>query len=164
MVIGKELNSPLILPENVYNIDETGVLLIVLNSLKVLVGKNELCNYRATGVHLRRRSIPPPPYCLAGCAPRSTWTVHPTPGWHFGHTETGYTDTAISLFWIQHLFDPQTKARAKDRPRMLINDGFGTHESLEIMKYCWGNNIILVGCRHIPPISFSRAMLEPSAR
>lgn len=43
------------------------------------------------------------------------------------------------------MFDPQTKDRAKDRPRILISDGFGTHESLEIMQYCYENNITL--CR-----------------
>lgn len=26
---------------------------------------------------------------------------------------------------------------------MLINDGFGTHESLELLKFCHENNIIL---------------------
>jgi molybdopterin/thiamine biosynthesis adenylyltransferase len=49
-VIGRELNDPNILPENVYNMDETEVLLSVLNSLKVLVGKNNLRNGRGTGV------------------------------------------------------------------------------------------------------------------
>ncbi len=38
-VIGRELA---VLAENIYNLDETGVLLSVLNSLKVLVGKSEL--------------------------------------------------------------------------------------------------------------------------
>ncbi len=41
-VIEKELASPLIFAENIYNIDETGVLLSILNSLKVLVGKTSL--------------------------------------------------------------------------------------------------------------------------
>jgi hypothetical protein len=49
-VIGKELASPIILLENTYNMDETGVLLSILNSLKVLVGKNELKTYRGAGV------------------------------------------------------------------------------------------------------------------
>jgi hypothetical protein len=154
-VIGKELANPQILAENIYNMDETGVLLSVLNSLKVLVGKNELRNYRGAGV---KRTLITAIECVSAdgrylhpliiwpaATHRSTWTVHPTPGWHFGHSETGYTDTAISLYWIQNVFDPQTKARARDNPRILINDGFGTHESLEIMKFCYENNIIL--CR-----------------
>jgi hypothetical protein len=49
-VIGKELHDPAIVPENVYNMDETGVLLGVLNSLKVLVSKQDLRNCRGTGV------------------------------------------------------------------------------------------------------------------
>jgi hypothetical protein len=49
-VIKKELANPLILAKNTYNIDKTGVLLSVLNSLKVLVDKNKLRNYRGAGV------------------------------------------------------------------------------------------------------------------
>lgn len=55
-VIEKELADPQILPENIYNMDETRVLLSVLNSLKVLVGKDELRDYRGVG----RRSVSPP--------------------------------------------------------------------------------------------------------
>ena len=55
--------------------------------------------------------------------------------------------------WIQPLacagcslfFDPCTRPRAQGRPRILINDGFSIHESLEILKYCFEQNIIL--CR-----------------
>ena len=49
-MIGKELASPIVLVENIYNIDETGVLLSVLNSLKVLVGRHELKTQRGVGV------------------------------------------------------------------------------------------------------------------
>jgi hypothetical protein len=45
-VIGKELSDPAFVPENVYNMDETGVLLSALSSLKVLVSKQDLRNYR----------------------------------------------------------------------------------------------------------------------
>lgn len=43
------------------------------------------------------------------------------------------------------MFDPQTKERANQQPRVLICDGFGTHETLEILEFCFENNIIL--CR-----------------
>src|SRR5205823_14758024 len=45
--------------------------------------------------------------------------------------------------WYRNVFDPQTKSRAKGRPRLLINDGFGPHESLEVMQFCHENSIIL---------------------
>ena len=50
IVIGKELNDPAIVAENVYNMDETGVLLSVLSSLKVLVSQDGLRSYRGAGV------------------------------------------------------------------------------------------------------------------
>jgi hypothetical protein len=49
-VIREVLQDPDILPENAYNMDETGVLLSKLGSVKVLVGKDDLRDYRGTGV------------------------------------------------------------------------------------------------------------------
>jgi hypothetical protein len=46
---------------------------------------------------------------------------------------------------MKHVFDAQTKARAGNKPRLLISDGFAAHESLEVLKFCFENNIIL--CR-----------------
>ena len=154
-MIGKELSNPAIVPENVYNMDETGVLLSVLGSLKVLVSRQNLKNYRGAGV---KRTLVTAIECISAdgrcltpliiwpaATHRSTWTTYPTPGWHFACSKTGYTDTEISLYWIKYVFDPQTKARTNHKPRILISDGFGTHESLELQKFAFENNIIL--CR-----------------
>src|SRR5437016_3230838 len=115
-MIGKELHSPAIVPENVYNIDETGVLLNVLSSLKVLVSKQDLRNCKGAGI---RRTLVTAIECISAdrrsLAPlivwpasthQSTWMTHPTPGWHFACSKIRYTDTKISLYWIQHVFDP----------------------------------------------------------
>jgi hypothetical protein len=79
----------LILTENIYNMDETGVLLSVLNSLKVLVGRNELRDYRGAGV---KRTLITAIECISAdgrylypliiwpaATYRSTWTIHLTP-------------------------------------------------------------------------------------
>jgi hypothetical protein len=132
----------------------TGVMLSMLNSVKVLIGKEELKTYRGTGVN--REQITAIECISADCrhldpliiwptSHRRSWTTHSTAGWHYSHSASGYTDTAISLHWIQHVFHPLTKERAGKRPRALINDGFGTHESLELLKFCQENIIIL--CR-----------------
>jgi hypothetical protein len=154
-VIGKELSNPEVLPENTYNMDETGILLSLLKSIKVLVGKDEMKTHRGTGV---KRTLITAVECVAAdghflnpliiwpaSTHRSSWTTHPTPGWHYAHSASGYTDSAISLYWIKHVFDPLTRDRAGKRPRILVNDGFGTHESLDLLKFCSENNIIL--CR-----------------
>jgi hypothetical protein len=38
------------LPENVYNIDKTGVMLYKLGSVKVLIRKDDLQDYRGTNI------------------------------------------------------------------------------------------------------------------
>jgi hypothetical protein len=48
-VIGKELNDPAIFRENVYNMDETEVLLSILSSLKILIEKDGL-TFRRAGI------------------------------------------------------------------------------------------------------------------
>jgi hypothetical protein len=152
-IIAKELHDPTIVPENVYNMDETGVLLSVLCSLKVLVSKEDLKNCRGAGVQRTLvtavecvsadgRSLPPL-IIWPTSTHRSTWTTHPTPGRRFACSKTGYTDTQISLHWMRNVFNPLTKPRVNHKPRILINDGFGTHQSLGLMKFCFENNIIL---------------------
>ena len=49
-LIGRELDQSMILPKNVYNTDETGVMLNDPKSLKVLVGTDDLRTYRGAGV------------------------------------------------------------------------------------------------------------------
>lgn len=45
----------------------------------------------------------------------------------------------------QVCIDPQTKGHANKKPQMLICDGFGMHETLEVQEFCFENKIIL--CR-----------------
>ena len=49
-VMEKELHAPTMLQEIVYNMDETGTLLSASKSLRVLVGRDDLRNYRGAGV------------------------------------------------------------------------------------------------------------------
>jgi len=154
-IIGRELSDPAITPDNVYNMDETGILLNVQGSLKVLISDQDSRNYRGAGV--KRELVTAIEYISAdrrflnpliiwpASTHRSPWTTHETPGWHYVYSKTGYTNTEISLYWIQHVLDPLTKARANHKPRILINDGLGTHESPELMRHCLENRIVLCG-------------------
>jgi hypothetical protein len=49
------LDGPDILSENVYNMDETGVMLSKLNSVKVLVANNDVRDYR--GARVKRKIV-----------------------------------------------------------------------------------------------------------
>ena len=154
-VISRVLQDPSVLQQNVYNMDETGVMLSKLNSVKVLVGKDNQRGYR--GARVKRTTVTAIE-CVSGdgrclnpmiiwpaSTHRANWITHPTPGWHYAYSESGYTDSYLSLQWLKLVFDPQTKERASQKPRVLICDGFGTHETLEALEFCFENNIIL--CR-----------------
>ena len=154
-VIRKVLEDPDVLQDNVYNMDETGVMLSKLNSVKVLVSKDNKRGYR--GARVKRTTVTAIE-CVSGdgrclnpmiiwpaSTHRANWITHPTPGWHYAYSDSGYADFHISLQWLKLVFDPQTNERANGKPRVLICDGFGTHESLEILEFCFENNIIL--CR-----------------
>jgi hypothetical protein len=69
--------------------------------------------------------------------------MFPTPEWQYACTATSYTDSYVSLQWLKRIFDPETKERANKKPQVLICDGFGMHETLEILKFCFANNIVL---------------------
>jgi DDE superfamily endonuclease len=130
-------------------------MLSMLGSVKVLVGKDDRRDYRGAGV---KRTMVTAIECISASGEslnpmiiwpasthRSNWTTHPTPGWVYACSESSYNDSQISLEWTKGVFDPQTKARANQKPRMLMCDGFRTHEALEILEFCFENNIIL--CR-----------------
>jgi hypothetical protein len=118
-VIGKVLEDPAILPENVYNMDETGVMLSMLGSVKVLLGKDDPRDYR--GAVVKRTTVTAiecisangrflsPMIIWPATTHRSNWTTFPTPGWHYALSDSGYTDSKISLEWLKRVFDPQTR-------------------------------------------------------
>lgn len=154
-VIGPEIHRPDVESQNWYNMDETGIMLSMLGTVKVLIGKDDRRNYRGAGV---KRTMVTAIECVSASGEhlhpmiiwpasthRSNWTTYPTPGWTFALSETGYNDSYLSLKWIKEVFDPQTKARANGKPRVLVCDGFGTHETLEVLGFCFENNILL--CR-----------------
>jgi len=154
-IIGPVLQESDVLKENVYSMDETGIMLSQLGSVKVLVSKDNQQGCR--GARVKRTTITAID-CVSGdgrflhpmiiwpaSTHRSNWSTWPTPGWHYGFSDSGFTDSYLSLQWLKLVFDPQTKERAGCKPRLLLCDGFGTHETLEVLEFCFENNIIL--CR-----------------
>jgi hypothetical protein len=129
-VISRVLQDSSILPENAYNIDETGVMLSMLGSVKVLVGKDDIWGHRGTSV---KRTMVTAKECISAdgrslhpliiwpaSIHQSNWTTtHSTPGWHCRFSKNRYNNLKISLEWLMCVFDPQTKAIANGKPRML---------------------------------------------
>ena len=150
-----QLEETGVMQENVYNMDETGVMLSVLGSSKYLVSAEMQKTHRGAGskrtlitavecISADGRSLPPL-IIFPGVDLRSNWVCHEALGWQFACSKKGYMNSAINLEWMQKVFDPSTRERANGRPRILINDGFETHESLDVLTFCFENNIVL--CR-----------------
>ena len=154
-IIGQVLQDCDALQENVYNMDEMGVMLCQLGSVKVLVSRESQRGCR--GAHVKRTTITAiecvsadgrylhPTTIWPASTHRSNWSTWPTPRWHYGFSDSGFADSYLSLQWLELVFDPQTKDRAGHKPRVLVCDGFGTHETLGVLEFCFENNIIL--CR-----------------
>jgi len=49
-VIGRVIYDPVILLENCYNIDKTGVILSIFGFIKILISKDNLYNYKGAEI------------------------------------------------------------------------------------------------------------------
>ena len=128
----------------------------MLGSVKVLVGKDDARDYR--GARVKRTTVTAIE-CISGDgrymniwpAPthRSNWTICPTPGWHYACSDSGYTDSQITMEWLQSIFNPQSRATADGKPRL---------------EFCFANNIVSVVCPLKPPINSSHVILRSLLR
>lgn len=110
--------------------------------MTVLVSKHDRTNSRGAVVEPESITVEecvsaigialPPTVVWPALTHRSTWIAHETPDWHFGLSEKGYVDTKISLYWIRQVFEHWTRDRMNDKPRVLINNGFAIHETVNL--------------------------------
>ena len=96
-VIGEISKNSAVRAENVYNMDETGVMLSMPGSVKALVPKDDRRNYR--GARIKRTTVTAiecisadgrylkPMIIWPASTHRSNWTTFSTPGWHYAISE-----------------------------------------------------------------------------
>jgi hypothetical protein len=144
-IIEEVLQRPDVHRRNVYNMDETRTMLSVPKTVKVVVNKDN--KQASKGVRINRTNVTAiecvsadgrylnPMIIWPASTHRANWTTHKTPGWYYATSEKGSTDSYISLQWLKQIFDPETKELAAQNPRVLNNDGFGTHETLEVLQF-----------------------------
>ena len=113
-VIGKVLRDPTVRAGNVYDMDETGIMLSMPGSVKVLVGKNDVQGCR--GARVKRTTVTAiecistdgrylkPMIIWRATTHRSNWTAFEIPGWQYTCNESGHTDSKISLEWLKRNF------------------------------------------------------------
>jgi hypothetical protein len=63
-------------------------------------------------------------------------------GAFFAVSDNRWTNNNIALYWVQHIFDAQTKARAGSGYRLLLLDGHASHYNYPFLEYCINNQIV----------------------
>lgn len=144
-----------IVPDDIYNFDETGFQMGVISTAKVVTGSERARNPKlvqpgdrewvtiiagvnATGWALRTMII------LKGKMHQSCWyETEGLPGdWVIGVSDNGWTTDKLGLYWLKEVFNKDTLLRTKGKYRLLILDGHGSHASAEFDWFCSENNII----------------------
>jgi hypothetical protein len=157
-----------ILDTDIYNFDETGFMMGVAATSKV-VTRSETVG-RATTVQPGNRDwvttieyintsgwMTPPFVILSGKLHQASWYKDLAADWAVAVSDNGWTIDKLGFEWLKH-FDAYTKERTTGAYRLLILDGHGSHATPEFDGYCTEQKIISLSCLLIPLTSFSHLM------
>ena len=157
-----------ILPDDIYNFDETGFAMGLVSTAKV-VTRADYYGRRSVIQPGNREWVTtvetvnalgwclPPMIIFKGKRYIESWFCSDLPhDWRFEVSPNGWTNDEIGLRWLQKLFIPATTSRTRGRYRLLILDGHGSHLTPEFDKICTDNDVIPI-C--MPP--HSSHLLQP---
>jgi hypothetical protein len=161
-LLGDKIKEYNIEPRNIYNMDEKGFLIGVLSKMKRVFSRRRydqgeikqiiqdgnrewittIACICADGSYLTPSLI----YQAASGNIQDSWLQDFDPTEHkafFVSSPSGWTNNQLGLAWLKQVFDCETKAKARRSYRLLILDGHGSHVTMEFIKYCDDNRILL---------------------
>lgn len=157
-----------ILDEDIFNFDETGYMLGIASTTKVVTsvdrpkpkqiqpGNREW----ATAIECvnSRGWCLPPMVIFKGKVHLSAWYENSDlpHDWRLAVSENGWTTNELGLTWIREVFEPNTAPHAVGKYRLLILDGHSSHATPEFDQFCKDHDIITL-C--MPP--HSSHLLQP---
>ncbi|CBF88708.1 hypothetical protein AN0826.2 [Aspergillus nidulans FGSC A4] len=141
-----------ILPDDIYNFDETGFAMGLCAHQKVIT-KSESCGRRPVLQPGNREWVTAiesisasgwalPILIFKGKQYNQAWFTGLPPDWRFEISTNGWTTNEISLRWLQKQFIPSTEHRTRGRYQLLVLDGHGSHLTPEFDQICTDHNII----------------------
>ncbi|EEA25964.1 hypothetical protein TMatcc_005785 [Talaromyces marneffei ATCC 18224] len=157
-----------ILPEDIYNFDETGFAMGLCATAKVITGSDRYARPKllqpgnrewVTAIEATNSTgwaIPSYIIFKAKKNVRLGWFDDLPSDWKINISENGWTTDQIGLEWLKTHFIPYINGRSMGSYRMLILDGHGSHLTAEFDRTCTENNIIPI-C--MPP--HSSHLLQP---
>jgi len=148
-----------IVPEDIYNFDETGFQMGVIATAKVVTqtrhgfrrkkGRpmvtqpgNRAFVTVIEGINASGWALPPM-VIFEGKVHQSTWYQTGIPDdWVIGVSENGWTNDELGYIWLTEVFDKYTRGRTVGRHRLLFLDGHGSHFTPRFIDFCEKNSIV----------------------
>lgn len=150
--------------ENIYNMDETGFAVGTTQSTRIIVDSTQKSSWKITPgkqewitaiecVNAAGGSLSPMVIFKAKNT-NSGWIPENTPAnWRFSTSNSGWTSNSHGFEWLQTVFEPESRQKSKDKPRLLIADGHASHITANMIALCMENNIDLLilppHCSHL---------------
>ncbi|KAB2108385.1 hypothetical protein AG0111_0g3456 [Alternaria gaisen] len=141
-----------ILDTDTYNFDETGFMMGVAATSKVVTSSDTVG--RAVTIQPGNRDCVttiecinasgwclPPFVILSGKLHQASWYQHLPPDWVVAVSDNGWTTDKLGVEWVKH-FDRHTASRTRGAYRLLVLDGHSSHATPEFDQYCTENKII----------------------
>jgi hypothetical protein len=144
-----------ILPEDIYNFDETGFAMGLTSTAKVIT-RSEYYGRRSLLQPGNREWVTviesisasgwalPPTIIFKGKLFNQAWFDSLPGDWRFEVSLNGWTTDEIGLRWLEKLFIPATTSRTIGQYRLLVLDGHGSHLTPLFDQICSENKIIPV--------------------
>ncbi|EED15456.1 hypothetical protein TSTA_048960 [Talaromyces stipitatus ATCC 10500] len=120
-----------ILPEDIYNFDETGFAMGLCATAKVITRINSIGWALPSYIIFKAKK-----YTRLG------WFEDLPDDWKINISDNRWTTDKIGLEWLKTHFIPLTDGRTLGKYRMLILDDHGSHLTAEFDRTCTKNNII----------------------
>ena len=64
--------------------------------------------------------------------------------WYISCNNKGWINNVHDIQWLKKCFEPATREKADEEPRLLIYDGHDSHISADFIRHCIANDIVLL--------------------
>jgi hypothetical protein len=139
--------------DDVYNMDEKGVMMGVLAKLHIVVSRSQKKPFitqpgsrewvSMIECICRDGRVLSPWIIFKGKQQLHAWFSEHFPDGHICVSPQGWTDNELCLEWLKLCFEPETAETQKGEYRMLLFDGHASHVTVDAIKYCEEKKIIL---------------------
>ena len=149
---------------NIYNMDETGFAVGETQSTRIIVDSTMKSNWKVTAGKQEWITVLecidadggnlPPVIIFKAKNTNTGWIPKDTPlNWHFSTSNSGWTSNSHGFKWLRKVFEPESRKKTGNRPRLLIMDGHSSHITGDMIALCIDNNIDLLilppHCSHL---------------